>query len=53
MCHQEGSRTRAAGAQVGGGANALHLTGLDHELKCPEAVRLTWSTGEPAAHSGA
>jgi len=53
LCHQKGSKVRAAGAQVGGGAHALHLTGLDYELKCAEAVRLTWSAGEPAAHHSA
>ena len=35
--------------QVGGGAHALHLTGLGHQLRCPEAVRVSWSAGGDGA----
>ncbi|KAK9835041.1 hypothetical protein WJX81_006384 [Elliptochloris bilobata] len=38
-------RVTPAPEQVGGGEHALHLTGLDHELRCLEAVRVTWSAG--------
>ena len=41
--------TRACARQVGGGGHALHLTGLGHELRCPEAVRVSWSAGGDAA----